>query len=76
MPHAAKGCFGQRGLCGALNHEIVDAELTGFATVRVRRERRTATRCLAPAIASAPSSASPGVVASELGTTMFVQDTM
>jgi hypothetical protein len=67
MPHAAKGRFGQRGLRGVLNHETVDAELTGRATARVRRERRTATVCLAPAVA-------PGAVASGLGTTMLVHD--
>jgi hypothetical protein len=49
MPHAAKGRFGQHGLCGVLNHETIDAELTGMTTARVRRERRAATGCLAPA---------------------------
>jgi hypothetical protein len=70
MPHAVEGRFDQCGLCRALNHETVDAELTGMATVRVRRERRTATMCLAPAIVT------PGVLDSELGTTMLVHDAM
>jgi hypothetical protein len=68
MPHAAKGRFGQRGLCGVLNHGTIDTELTGIATTRVRRERRTATGCLAPATVP------PGVVDSELGTTTLVHD--
>lgn len=70
MPHAVKGRFGQRGLCGVLNHEAVDAELTGIIAARVRRERRTATVCLAPL---APTGF-PGVMASELCTTVLVRD--
>lgn len=69
MPHAAKGRFSQCGLCGVLNHETIDTELTGIVTARVRRERRTATGCLAPATVSS------GVVASELGTAL-VHDTV
>jgi hypothetical protein len=59
---------GQRGLCGVLTSGTGDAELTGITTARVRRERRTATVCLAPAIVS------PGVVDIEFGTTMLVHD--
>ena len=69
MPHAAKGRFGQRGLCAVLIHEAIDAELTGVVTARVRRERRTATACLAPSIES------PGVVVGQLGT-MLVHNAM
>jgi hypothetical protein len=68
MPHAAKGHFGQHGLCEVLNHETIDVELTGHVTIRVLRERRTTTGCLAPATVF------PGVMGSELGTTMSVHD--
>jgi hypothetical protein len=68
MPHAEKGHFGQRGLCGVLNHETIDVELTGHVAAVVRRERRITTGCLAPATGVIT------VMGSDLCTTMLVRN--
>ena len=70
MPHAVRGRFCKSGLCGVLDHETIDAELTGRLTALVCRERRTATGFLAPR----PAIVSLSIVDCGLGTKMSMHD--
>jgi hypothetical protein len=84
MPHAEEGRRGQRTRPWSTETSKIEAELTGRATARILRERRTATVVLPPASRSGSDivvgrgpDTETGVVSIRVGlggATMFVHD--
>jgi hypothetical protein len=71
MPHAVKGCRGQRGLREYQTAKI-DAELTGSATARILGERRSTSVLLPPATRAIRTGSGIGLG----GATMSMHDAM